>query len=147
MKPGTNYEQMANDALRSVVNHYKDRPIRYHLLVWLVVGACFGMLLAPTTRPITLFSFAFSGVIMCSFLSIPTYPTSDNAVSIFICATTGTLMMLVMRWWAYPSSPNTMLAFGTIVGALIAGTCMPLLLVWRGMFHGLRRLIATATAK
>ena len=118
------------ERLRPVAEHFQVRPLRYHAASWLIVGIALGLLLAPNANPVCLFSFVLSGFIVGGLMILPTYPMCDGAGTIILGAVSGTLITLILQKLGFDSMPNQV-AYGCIIGALVASTSLPWLLAWR----------------
>lgn len=116
--------------LNPIWSHLQQRPIGAHVLGWIVVGFAMGILLAPSPVLTAYFAFGLSGAVMGLIISVPTYPTSDGVLPILLGAIVGLTITFATTQFGYASHPK-LLPFGLILGALIAGTCLPWLLFLR----------------
>ncbi|MGI9516085.1 MAG: hypothetical protein ACR2NP_03480 [Pirellulaceae bacterium] len=113
-------------------NHFLNRPLRWHMTAWLLVGCALGLLIAPSYEAAVLAGFLISGILCCAVLGLLTYPMSDHFLWTLAGAFVGALLLplaagvLQIGQWT-----DRIVAVGLISGALLGATSMIWLLPLR----------------
>lgn len=115
---------MSTKAIDFSVRIYRTRVQEFlrYWVVWATIGACSGVLLSRQSESVPLLALIISGVIICSFLCMVTYPFTTSPTTVGVGGLAGVVLVLSQSLFSFEASQEPQLwanaASGMYTGAL-----------------------------
>lgn len=71
-------DQFGRSKVNQVFKHFENNPFRFHFASWLFAAVPFAVLMLPELSVVCVIAFGISAIIVCTILSVVTYPLSGH---------------------------------------------------------------------